>query len=335
MKFNTLRHIILIFNLIFCIYITGQDFHYSLIQFSPLNLNPAQTGWHDADIRINANHRTQWNSVTTPYNTYSFGSDFSKITPFPIGLIVNQDRAGDSDFNTFQTNLSTAFQLINDSVQHLRIGIQGGITIRSIQTDNLTFDSQYNGMFFDPTLPTNESFSTFNKIYGNMNFGIMYVRRIGIRNILNMDLSAFNLNQSDQSFMGAVPPVRIDPKITARIEHQFTLNDFFSIDNSIFFIQQGTHREVLLGAKIKYLLADLIDLKRAIWTGVYYRNKDAIFITGGFEFNQWQAGISYDINLSTLIPASRLRGGFEMALIYKIKRKIQLENPLLICLDYL
>ena len=96
-------------------------------------------------------------------------SDFKTNKKFSRDTI-NQDRAGDSQFNTLQMNLSSAFNLIQDSTQQLRVGFQTGITSRGIRSDALTMDAQYNGVQFDPNLPTNESFQIYNRIYGNLNW---------------------------------------------------------------------------------------------------------------------------------------------------------------------
>jgi len=313
----------------------GQDFHYSMNQLSPLNLNPALTGWYDGDIRINSNHRSQWKSVSTPFNTYSLSTDFSNPKSIPFGILINQDIAGDSKFKTLQINMSFSLNLVKDSLQLLRIGFQGGYTARSIHVNDLSFDAQYNGLFFDPNLSTLEEFNNFKTNYGNINSGLLYVRKLGEKQYLKSHVSCFNLNQSDQSFMGASPAIPIDIKLISKIEHQLIFNNFFQLQTSLFYLNQGPHSEILVGSELHYTLAELLNIKRKVWIGLYYRNKDAIFISAGLTYDSWNFGISYDINLSELVPASRQRGGFEIALAYLFKRKIKMESPTLICPDYL
>ena len=95
---------IMLFTLLIVIQITSlaQDFHFSMNQLSPLNLNPAIVGNFDGDFRINSNHRSQWSAVTIPYSTYSISADLNTKKQLPIGFVINQDRAGDSKFNTIQ-----------------------------------------------------------------------------------------------------------------------------------------------------------------------------------------------------------------------------------------
>lgn len=314
---------------------TGQDFHYSMNQLSPLNLNPALTGWHNGDVRVNSNHRSQWRSVSTPFNTYSISTDFSNPKSIPFGLLINQDIAGDSKFSTLQINISSSFNLIKDTLQQLRVGFQGGYTSRSISEMDLSFDAQFNGSFFDPSLSTLEDFNTFKKDYGNINLGFLYVRRLAKKHFLKSHLSFFNLNQSDQSFMAAAPAIELDIKLVSKLQYEIMFNEFFQLKSSVFFLNQGPHNEILVGAEFHYVLAELFNIKREFWTGLFYRNQDAIFISSGIAYDAWNIGISYDINLSELIPASRRRGGFEIALGYVFKRKVKMESPILICPDYL
>ena len=97
-------------------------------------------------------------------------------------------------------NVSSAFNLIEDSTQQLRVGFQTGITSRGIQSNALTMDAQYNGVQFDPNLPTNESFQNYNQIYGNLNVGINYQYQL-LNHFIQFDVSCFNLNQITKPFL--------------------------------------------------------------------------------------------------------------------------------------
>ena len=75
--------------------------------------------------------------------------------------------------------------------------------------------------------------------------------------------------------------------------------------------------------------------KRALWSGIYYRSNDAVFLSSGVIFDAWKIGLAYDINFSKLVPASNNRGSFEIALCYILRKKMKLESPIFICPDYL
>jgi Type IX secretion system membrane protein PorP/SprF len=53
-----------------------------------------------------------------------------------------------------------------------------------------------------------------------------------------------------------------------------------------------------------------------LYLGSWYRLKDAIIPYVGLEFGEFHIGASYDVNVSKLKPASNMRGGMEISLIY-------------------
>ena len=65
------------------------------------------------------------------------------------------------------------------------------------------------------------------------------------------------------------------------------------------------------------------------------RNKDACMLTLGYDHQDLFVGLSYDINLSKLLPASNARGGFEIALRYIINRFKPKRADHRVCPDYI
>ena len=62
----------------FCLltnFLVAQDIHFSQFNMSPVNLNPAFTGFFDGDYRGVANYRSQWSSVPVSYSTVSLQAD--------------------------------------------------------------------------------------------------------------------------------------------------------------------------------------------------------------------------------------------------------------------
>ena len=93
----------------------AQDIHFSQYDNSPLNLDPALAGHFDGDYRFVLNHRNQWASVTVPYKTFSGFFDtkipFEKLKKgtFGAGIILNNDKAGDSQLGIFQANVLLSY----------------------------------------------------------------------------------------------------------------------------------------------------------------------------------------------------------------------------------
>lgn len=158
----------------------AQDLHFSQYLTSPLNLNPALTGVMNEDLSHFHNYRNQWKSVSAePYRTISAAVD-GTLPPkrktndfFGLGLVVNSDKAGASQLSVNQANLSLSYNkmLVPGSGGMLSLGFQGGVGQRSMSYDGLTWDKQYNGVRYDPTLSSEESPIGSSLSYLDVSFG--------------------------------------------------------------------------------------------------------------------------------------------------------------------
>lgn len=320
-------------------FVTAQDIHFSLWDMSPLNLNPAMTGQFDGDYRFNGNHRNQWSSVTVPFTTYSLSADARNIfgkKNYSGGIQINQDRAGDGKFNTFQFNASGAYQLNlnNDSLNNLSFGLQLGVSNRSLTYDPLQFDAQYNGFQYDAALDNQESFARAGRAYVNSNIGIGYFKKLEHRKVVTGGVGFFNLLRPKQSFFND-DNIKQDIRWAIHANAEWEVAEKWDVLPSVIFSSQGKYKEFNFGANARYVVTDFMGMYRAAWLGVFYRNKDATFITLGINYDAWKVGVNYDINLSTLRPASNGRGSFELAVQYIIKLSKPTRVMHRICPDYL
>ncbi len=306
---------------------------------SPLNLNPAMTGQFEGDYRFDGNHRNQWSSVTVPFTTYALSADARNIfgkKNYSGGVQINQDRAGDSQFNTFQFNVSGAYQLNlqGDSLNNLSFGVQLGVSNRSLTYDPLQFDAQYNGFQYDGTLASQESFARAGRTYLNTNVGVGYFKKIDQRKVVTGGIGFFNLLKPKQSFFND-DNIKQDIRLAIHANAEWKVADKWDVLPSMIFSSQGKYKEFNFGANARYVITDFMGMYRAAWLGVFYRNKDATFITLGVNYDAWKVGLNYDINLSTLRPASNGRGSFEIAVQYIIKLNKPKRVMHRICPDYL
>ena len=304
----------------------AQDIHFSQYNSSPMNLNPALTGMFDGDYRFVGNQRNQWRSITLPYTYHTYGGsvdarNFMDKQNINAGFSLYSDKAGDSKFSTLQLNLAGSYSkaIKKDSTQYLSGGIQMGFTQRKINYDNLSFDTQYNGMYYDPGTGNGESFSKTAFLYLNLNSGISWNYTPKNRFKVMAGLSIYNINKPKQSFFND-REIKLDRKITFFASGQFKVNEKVDVLPSMLLMGQGTYREYLVGSSVKYILEDILGKYRAVYFGTWFRMRDAGFISAGMDYDNLNVGISYDINMSNLKPASRSRGGFEVSVIYIIKK---------------
>ena len=81
------------------------------------------------------------------------------------------------------------------------------------------------------------------------------------------------------------------------------------------------YRELDLGGAVRYILLDRFSYWRTVMAGMYWRASDAGYLFAGSEYDDWTVGISYDLNFSDLVPASRHLGGIELTAVRVFRKK--------------
>lgn len=313
----------------------SQDFHFSMFNENPLNINPALTGAFPGDHRFVLNYRNQWKSVTDPYKTFSGSYDaglFKKKSEtgyLSMGVQFLNDMAGSSQFGTTKLDVSAAYHVTIGLTSTLSAGISGGFCQRSMDGTNLNWDNQYNGTSgFDNTLPSGETnmFESFS--YGDFSAGLMYSfyteetnmsSNNGIR--FNLGFAAYHLNQPKLSFASIV-----DEKLFAKyVVHGRAHFGLFSSNTAIvlqgLFASQGPTREIVAGLGLRFMLTEQSHYtgfmkESALTIGGAYRVGDAIVPQIMLEIANFAFGFGYDVNVSGLTTASNGNGGMEFCLRY-------------------
>ncbi len=302
-------------------FVWSQDIHWTQFDHNPVFQNPANVGRFQGDYRIHANYRDQWRSVTVPFQTFSISGEAKQIYKgFNVGAFIMHDVEGDGKLRTieFLPSISYTLELTSDSTHLLRPGVQFGINSRSLNADAFHFDNQWNGKQYDPSLPTNEVFDSESRTNFTWGIGASYEYQKGKRHNIVAGAGLFNINRPDQGFFGQ--KVKRDLRFNFFTRATFKVGFDWDVLPSIQMNLQGKYREFILGSQVRYILKDRLGEYRALMGGVYMRTGDAVSILVGMEYQNWWGGISYDINTSDLIPASRARGGIEFSLRYIIKR---------------
>lgn len=302
-------------------YLKAQDIHFSQFNQSYLNLNPALTGNFDGDYRFNGNFRNQWSSVSEPFRTFSFSIEgkqlVEQLPKLNIGLLLFLDEAGVGGLQTTNAmlSLSYSFKLNSDSSLLLGVGAQGGLLARSINFNRFSFDEQYGRLQgFDPSRNNGEDFDRNSYSSFNLNTGFVVDYLLENRKSFSLGFSLFNLTKPNQSFNGSNIP--LDMRSTLHLKADYYITEDMDIIPSILHSRQGEFRETLFGANLRYRLSESGYYRRNLYGGIWHRSVDAFILSAGLDYNQWQVGISYDINTSDLDVASNNRGGLEIAVTY-------------------
>jgi type IX secretion system PorP/SprF family membrane protein len=315
----------------------SQDIHWSQFNDIPLFQNPGNAGNFNGDYRFVANYRNQWKSVTVPFSTLSISADAKsyKFKQLGYGILFFHDVTGDGKLRTIemQGNASYLFKLSADSTHTIRPGINIGLNHRQVNWDQLYFDNQFNGVIFDPSLPTNELYQTDRRTNLSIGVGGVYEYYRNKREKYSAGIGIYNINRPNQGFYGE--KIQRDVRLNLFAKGMHKLDVDWDLVPAINFSIQGKYRELMLGSSVKYTLIDRLGLYRAVYGGLWYRNRDAACLTVGMDYQAWFAGISYDINFSKLVPASNARGGVEFAVRYILNHFKPSRSLHRVCPDYI
>jgi type IX secretion system PorP/SprF family membrane protein len=324
--------------------VSSQDIHFSQYNETPSLINPALTGSQYV-LRAGAIYRSQWGSVTTPYQTFgaSFemklkASAWDKVDPYrsksykkafsrmAAGLSFFNDKAGDGDMGISNVNLSLATYIKTGRQSTLSLGLQGTVVQKTVNFSKFVFSNQYNGTMYDPTMNSMEDPSTGSFVYMDFSSGLLYnyikeESTTGENDFLRFDVGAalFHFNSPKQDFLSNSSE-RLTGKVVAHTKFLIGIPmSKVAVAPSIMCAFQGTQKEIVFGLMGKYYLKDDSRYtgyvrKSSIGLGAYYRTKDAVIANLLLEIGQYAIGISYDLNVSGLSKVTTLRGGPEITL---------------------
>jgi len=326
--------LVVCFALLGSLNVQGQDIHFSQFYLSPLNLNPALTGVMNCNVRLVANYRNQWSSVLrqNAYNTYSVSYD----QRIPVGRY--------DYFGVLQGRLSLSYSKkmggYRSKAHYLVFGAEAGITQRSVEFQNLRWGRQNDGGVFNPALPNGETgvFDIGNFIFADVSAGLLWFTVLDESNNFYVGGAYHHLNRANQSF-NSQQFEALYSKFTFHAGGEFMMGDRIGLVPGVITLFQGPSFELNTGTSLKFLLGGNKRNFQAFQIGTWMRisnhfqesvTADAVIVSTRFDYNDFSIGFSYDVNVSSLRPASNSNGAFEFALVYKIcgpeKRNVYCPN---------
>lgn len=316
--------------------VVGQDIHWSQWYNAPIYYNPAATGAFNGDERAKVNYKDQWRSISSPYKTFMAQFDMPFLKKkwkkgfIGGGLVIYDDKAGDSRLGTTQANLSVAGHVMINSHNAIAGGLVGGFAQKSINYDKLQWGNQYdpNSGAYNSSLSTGEPAAAATaQSFGD--FGMGFLWSYGKGDIYssgnnqfraNAGVSFLHANQPRINFLGGED--KTYSKLVAHASITIGLKGTnIAIMPNILYCKQGPSEEILPGGLVRYTLVESSrytgNIKEsAISFGGHLRTTDSFIATVLGEYANYAFGISYDVNISALSSASRGKGGIEISLSY-------------------
>ena len=308
-------------------WLQAQDLNFSQFYELPLLRNPGLAGTYDGDLRVTGAFKSQWGSVTTPYKSQALSGEgkfaiaSSKTDFVSLGLQLTNDVAGDSKFGKTQFLPLLAYHKLLNPEQntYATIGFLAGPVQERFDVSKLTFDDQFVNGSYSPSNPTRQFFSGSEFIYFDGSVGASFSSEAGegIRYYLGAGL--FHISK---------PRVAFNQNLDVRLNRKLAINAGFSAMTSDYnkiilyadYFMQGGNRQIQGGLMYKHDFEQDGDAEGeaiSFYGGGFLRWNDAFVPVIKFDYYKLGIGFTYDVNLSKLHTASRLRGGPELTLSYK------------------
>lgn len=325
---------------IICTFVIGSgtvfgqsDVHFSQFYYSPIVWNPAAAGATTGDLRATATYRNQWSSVSSPYTTISAAFDMPVQTRtmgdnfLGFGLYFNNDKAGTNGFSNLDINGSVSYSLDMGSTynrpHYIAFGLNFGLIQRSMAFDNSTWDSQWNGISFDPAMPNREGVNTGKLSKGNISVGAgaLWNYTFQEKKRFYLGVAMFHINRPNMSILAD----------TDQLYHKFAYMAGFDLGNddqittfrpNIMAMMQGPNFFLNAGLDVSFDLTDRTSFTNyknhmAFGIGVYHRLMDAMIFSVNVEYSNLKVGFAYDLNISSFDVATDGKGGMEIMLVYQ------------------
>ncbi len=302
--------------------VVAQGMHFSQYYNAPLLLNPANTGLApDNDYRVGVNYRKQWATIPVPYNTVSLYGDFqlmrnqNETNWMGAGFAFWNDKVGDGDLKLTKFDVFLAYHVQMGEYSMLSFGATAGFATRTVDFSKFSFGQQWDGFIFDENIPSGESGFIGKSNYVDVAAGLNYAIFPNENMYVKIGLGMAHLNQPKESFYGQQNRIGIRP--TMNVDAMMKLSEKVILNPSIYYTSQKGANEFLYGTLFCVNLSANEQKQAQLILGAYHRYGDAAIGVIGLKYMQWKLMTSYDFTMSTLSPANKGRGAFEMGFVFE------------------
>lgn len=301
------------------------DIHFSQFYETSILRNPALTGVFAKDYKVGLYYRNQWSSISHPYETklLSFEGRVSVSEMsndfFSFGMIAFSDKAGSVD-----QRITGIYPAVNynkclnaDFNSYLSVGFTGGRLQYSFDPAKATFNNQFQGGRFDPNLPSLENIPNAQMSFWDLGAGVNFNTNLGADNNMTLVVGAsgYHFTQPKFSYY-QVDGIKQNMRLNGNAAIGFNASENILMQFHVNAALQGTYKEFIGGGLVTWHTIMAESKEFALSGGVFYRLADAVVPVVRVKYNSLTVGVSYDVNVSTLTPASKMNGGVEITLFH-------------------
>jgi type IX secretion system PorP/SprF family membrane protein len=303
----------------FSLVATSQDLIFSNFTQAPLTLNPALAGHFEGNYRAGAMYRNQWSGIgkSAVYSAPSAFADFNLLDEQLRGSlgagisIVNEEAAGGS-FGSLSANVAAAYHLALDAEEEknfVSFGINGGIINQRTNPNQLLFASQFDNEKLNSAQSNGETFNNVSVITPDLSAGVVWASYFTNGNI-RAGASYKHLLPKTASLSTNGAAYDYPSALVAHFEGNFMMGKTLSLHPNLLYANQA--KTTNLNGNLQ--LGFHFNPENALYVGGGVRANDAIVAIMRMQLGGTNIGIAYDINNSSLAPATRGQGAWELAL---------------------
>jgi len=269
---------LLCFVLISQIGLSQQLPHYSLYMYNDAVLNPAVCGTKSYNF-LTLISRNQWAGFEGAPKTQLLTYQRSQTEKMGLGGTIFNDATGPISRTGAQLSYAYRIPVVKD--YKLSFGLSGSIYQYIFDNDKIILHDD----IIDPSMPGGvEKTLVYDATFGTYFYNDKYYIGVSIPNLIQ---SKINLET-------------VEDDVNKMVRHYFitsgynyVINDDFAIEPSI--LLKGTGSSPLqLDINLRTIFRDYL------WAGTSYRNKDALVLMFGVDYNNYSFGYSFDKTLSDI-----------------------------------
>jgi type IX secretion system PorP/SprF family membrane protein len=294
--------------------VNSQDINFTMFNYNPLFLNPANTGNFIGDWRLAGNYRNQWSAAANPFRTASVSFDTKfNILKQKIGtglyFINDESGAGGLNFNKVYASLGYEKEI---NKNFFNLGLQFGYVFGSVNSWD-TWDKSTN------SVKSTNGESDFKVSYPDFNIGICWRKNLGIFEP-EAGASFFHINSPNNSFFENSDKEKLKSIFHSKVKVKF--NDRIYLMPAIFYLNKDNTSLTILGTNIGYNFLGSVSRVKQVFGGIYLRNgiinkSDSYSILVGTSIGRLDIAFSHDITISAFSRSAGNVGAYEISLIYR------------------
>ncbi len=260
--------------------------------------------------------RNQWQTVSKGYNTFLASLEFQPYLSakgdkgLGLGICFVNDIAGELAYGEKDFSFSAAYFFAVNRGKNAFVSLGANINRKNWGYDLSKANFNRTGAYDDNI--------TFDELHTwDFSLGTSFQYNITEKKQLNIGFAVFNINESSLGYFETSDKnAKINRRYYVNASYLTDVSDLFSVRPQILYNNQYKYNELVYGTDFVFDLTDGIFTKHIFSVGLFARNTEALIIAPKYRYNNFLAGISYDVNISRLSKVSYTYGAIEFWVSY-------------------